>query len=582
MERGRISLFQLSTQISDNLGAELKKMSTLALNITYSKQLKTTIKSHLSIVEQHEETESHKQHLYRNTVGIINIVEEITGPYKTVPQVNIILPDLYSIGSGLYSMIQPIQKNTAIILSSYNTTAGALFYSNLHGDMHANQQLKSSEYPLYISLFKTIFDEYHKPLGILEVMQYADTLFSDLSMIEERIMVFDKTGVQIYPTTVPMGSVYVDIADRKHRNTIINFTNPISGKHEMVAVTEIIEPGWVVLTITERSRYLLPLYKFIMIIVIISLIILGIGFLISAMLSRKITMPLKDLNHKISRLDWTETKSSADLDNKTPSLSLKEVDELHITFQAMNKKLDSTLSHIVAEKTLETQSRLLALQAQMDPHFIYNMLATLSIMAEDGETKEIVETINHMTSMLRYIADGSNTLSTLRKELEITEHYISCTKIRFGTRLQYTAEVSKEAETIPIPRHVILPIVENAVKYGMDDNPPWIITLNAEFIKDHTCDDGVSINARRQWRITIRDNGPGFKQKPLNKLLSSMELCRTDKRRQLDFHINGMGLINLYSRLLIHYGESLLFEVNNLPGGAGTEIRIGGFIGQLD
>lgn len=573
MDRGRASLLQINSQITENLSAELRKMGTLAMNITYSGRLKTTLRDHLEIIEE-PETPDRKVAQYLNTVEVTRIIGDITGPYKTVPQVNIIFPGQFSIGTGMYAMIQPIQEQTTRFLASYNTAAGAPLYSYPHWDALANRYLGSEESQQFISLFKTIFDDYRHPLGILEVKQYADTIFADLQRSDERVLVFDATGTQIYPATIPMGSIYTDFANRAYRGTIRTFNNPYSGSKEILAISEILENGWIVLTITDRNRYLRPVYQFLMGIILVSLIILGAGYSISIILSRKITIPLKDLSQKISHLDWIET--SDDRPSPTPNTSLTEVKELHLSFQAMSKKLDTTLAHVVAEKTLETQSRLLALQAQMDPHFIYNMLTTLSIMAEEGETKEIVATIHHMTPMLRYIASGTNTLSTLSEELEIAEHYISCMRIRFGERLQFTKDIPEELHSLPIPRHVILPLVENAIKYGMTGNPPWCIDLSARFVTDPFEVRDELPRGKRHWIITVRDNGPGFDPEARDKLYEEIAQCRSDKTRQLDFHIHGMGLINLYSRLLIHYGDTMLFEVTPQQDGSGSEIRLGG------
>ena len=117
MDRGRASLLQINSQITENLSAELRKMGTLAMNITYSGRLKTTLRDHLEIIEE-PETPDRKVAQYLNTVEVTRIIGDITGPYKTVPQVNIIFPGQFSIGTGMYAMIQPIQEQTTRFLAS--------------------------------------------------------------------------------------------------------------------------------------------------------------------------------------------------------------------------------------------------------------------------------------------------------------------------------------------------------------------------------------------------------------------------------------------------------------------------------
>jgi two-component system, sensor histidine kinase YesM len=562
MEREKKTLTVLSAQLTGKLEAELKKMSNLALNISYSSQLKEEIQKHIYL---HWSTESQEKQrdLYLNAGDMIRTIGEITGPYKTVPQVNIIFPNLNILGMGIYDLIHPLNTQSDTILSQYNWKTGALTFSNLHQDTLAGSMSKLYQDAEFISLYKTIFDNYHNPLGILEIKQFSDTLFSSFNRTHEHSLIFDRKGKQIYPETTLQSSIYTDLAVRDNTNSIQEFRNSATNKRDIIAITECLESGWIVLTITDGERYLKPVYQFLIGIIAASLLILGSGFLISRRLSRMITDPLKDLNHKISRLDWDKLDNTKS-DTQIKTSLLNEVNELHLTFQEMNKKLDSSLSEMIAGKTLQTQSRLLALQAQMDPHFIYNMLSTLSIMIEDGETREAISTITHMTRILRYISNGNTLMVTLKEELDIIEHYIFCMKIRFGDLLSFSSNLPESLLSLHIPRHSLLPLVENAVKYGMDNNPPWIIGLTGSHLP-------------QSWKISLRDNGAGFPDDALQKLNTQIKQCREDKSKQLDFHINGMGLINLFSRLLIFYGDSLVFDIKNDPDGSpGSSISIGG------
>ncbi|NQT59744.1 MAG: histidine kinase [Bacteroidetes bacterium] len=564
MEREKKTLMILADQLTGSLEAELKKMSNLALNISYSSQLKDEIQTHLSLNQQTETGDKQRQ-LYLNAGSMVRTIGEITGPYKTVPQVNIIFPNLNILGKGIYELIHPLTRQSEEIISKYDWHTGALIFSSLHQDSLAGSMSELYQKVWFISLYKAIFDDYHNPLGILEIKQFSDTLFGFFNRDQERILVFDSkgAGVQIYPAISSQNNFYAELAIRNNSKTIQDFKNPSTGKREIIAVTECLQSGWIVLTITDGERYLKPVYQFLIGIIGASLLILGAGFFISKILSRLITDPLKDLNHKISRLAWDKLDNTQSGKQLNASL-LNEVNELHLTFQEMNKKLDSSLSEMIAEKTLQTQSRLLALQAQMDPHFMYNMLSTLSIMIEDKENSEAMGTIKHMTRILRYISNGTTLMVTLQEELDIIEHYISCMHIRFGNLLTFSSNLPESMLTLHIPRHSLLPLVENAIKYGMDNNPPWIIHLEGT----HTT---------KSWQISLKDNGPGFPEKSLTLLKSQMEQCRKDKSKQLDFHINGMGLINLFSRLLIFYGDTLTFDINNSPDNShGSAVTIGG------
>ena len=184
-------------------------------------------------------------------------------------------------------------------------------------------------------------------------------------------------------------------------------------------------------------------------------------------------------------------------------------------------------------------------------------------MAEEGENSEIIQTISQLSQILRYITDGSSLCVLLKEELNIVENYLSCMKIRYGNVLKFQIDLPKEMLSLKVPRHSILPMIENALKYGMDINPPWNITLTGKMNK-------------KNWELTLEDNGPGFTQGALDLLNDQISQCMKDRSKQLEFHINGMGLINLFSRLKIFYGNELIFTAGNKKTELGSTITIGG------
>jgi len=550
----------LADQLTGKLELELTKMKNLAMNISYSSVLKDNFQKYDELLEMNESDEKRLLE-YRLTTATVRVIDQISGPFKAVPQINLIHSGERLLGAGIYDLLYPVPESTEKILSQYNWQSGAIHYTGMNRDELAEDILGEGETPLFISIFKAIKDDYHNPLGVIEVKQYSDTLFDGFERQNERFLVFTNRGVQIFPSTAPLGSKYSQAAVRKNIGTILDFRGPGDSFREMIAVTECMESGWIVLTITDGELYLKPIINFLVMSSVISLFLLGTGFFISVLLSRRITEPLRDLNKKISRLDWNLLDGLKESD--TPVTKLGEVAELHLSFQEMNQKLDSSLSSLVAEKTLQTQSRILALQSQMDPHFIYNMISNIGIMAEEGETGEIVDTIGSLSKILRYVSDGSSFYVNLREEIEVVESYISCMQIRYGEDLQFQLSIPEEMDGLKIPRHSVLPLVENTVKYGLDTEPPWKITLSGR--KDET-----------GWEIMLEDTGPGFTREAIEKLNMQIEECRTDKSRQLDFHINGMGLINLYSRFRIFYDDDFTFLVTNRAESTGVKITIGG------
>ena len=156
-------------------------------------------------------------------------------------------------------------------------------------------------------------------------------------------------------------------------------------------------------------------------------------------------------------------------------------------------------------KAHEMQATLLALQSQMDPHFVYNMLTTIGIMAEEGMGAEIAESVANMTHLLRYISSGAQAVVSISEELEYARRYLACMKVRFREALSFELAVPGSLMDIRIPKLIIQPIIENTMKYGLSGKAPWHVTVQG------AAEDG-------RWTISVRDDGPGFTEERLREL----------------------------------------------------------------
>jgi hypothetical protein len=137
---------------------------------------------------------------------------------------------------------------------------------------------------------------------------------------------------------------------------------------------------------------------------------------------------------------------------------------------------------------------MLALQAQMDPHFVYNMLATIGIMAEEGMVREIAESVEHLTHLLRYISSGKSSVVTLGEELEYARRYLACLKVRFRDGLLFDIQVPPQLLEVRVPKLIVQPIIENAMKYAVSQAPPWHLSIRGQ--------------AGGRWTLRIHDDSP--------------------------------------------------------------------------
>lgn len=207
---------------------------------------------------------------------------------------------------------------------------------------------------------------------------------------------------------------------------------------------------------------------------------------------------------------------------------------------------------------------MLALQSQMNPHFLYNSLATVQSMAEENMNEEIIQMCQTISKILRYISSDKELLVPLKDEAYHTENYLKCMQMRYEDDIEYSIDIPKEMMSIRLPKLCLQPLAENSVKYLTSSvKAPWKIKIAGRVTTTY-------------WEVSVSDNGLGFTEEVINSLEEQIkEIDRTSLLPSLE--INGMGLINIYIRFKLFYKGYHIFRVrNNIEGGA--TITLGGSI----
>lgn len=282
------------------------------------------------------------------------------------------------------------------------------------------------------------------------------------------------------------------------------------------------------------------------------------------LLSRRLSRPLRMLGQSIQTYTLDQEEP---LQEDAPLHSgIDEIESLNIAYQQMRRRLHRSLEEAVVARSHETQSRMLALQAQMNPHFLYNTLSVMSILAEEQDCNEVSGMCGELVNMLRYISNGAAQV-TLAQELAHTRAYVGLMQIRYRGMLRFSCDIPDDMLSLSIPRLVVQPLIENALKYGINIDPPWCISLSGK-------------REGEKWSICVRDNGRGIAQKKLQELYARMRAYETCTRIP-EPELNGVGLVNIFMRLRLMYGENMVFSIFNQPQG-GLCVQIGGGIDGKD
>ncbi len=209
--------------------------------------------------------------------------------------------------------------------------------------------------------------------------------------------------------------------------------------------------------------------------------------------------------------------------------------------EARREAAERSVAAARLERSLAS-ARLESLQAQIRPHFLFNTLNALAVLARRGDGAAVDHAIGDLGELLRASFDSSGRHEiTLREELELVERYLGLQRIRFPDRLEIEWDVTEEARSARVPALLVQPLVENAIEHGLTT----------------TRGGRVRVAARRagdRLEIAVSDDGPGFGAGGGERL-------------------GGVGLANTRERLALLHGADATLECGDAPGGGGN-VRI--------
>lgn len=255
-------------------------------------------------------------------------------------------------------------------------------------------------------------------------------------------------------------------------------------------------------------------------------------------------------------------------DINLPDRGRDELDELARNMNVMAKRIDDLINRVYKADLAHKESMLAALQAQINPHFMFNTLETFRMMLElKGET-EISDAMQVFGSVIRYNTYSIKEMVTLRKELENVRNYISVQNMLHNNRLQVTCRIEEEVLQGLIPSLTLQPVVENSIVHGFRNRTSDLLQIGIS-----TCMEDENIVIR------IEDNGCGIPEEQLNRIAGVLESGNRDSGIGVT---KSIGLTNINERIRLKFGNMYGIQVFNRIDSCGTvvEIRIPMYTGE--
>ena len=276
-------------------------------------------------------------------------------------------------------------------------------------------------------------------------------------------------------------------------------------------------------------------------------LVLGGAVLTSWLLSRLLGRPLRGLAAAMESFE-----KDADHFTYHPVGGTREVQELSASFSHMVGRIQQLMVTVRQEEVNLRKTELKALQAQINPHFLYNTLDSIAWMCEQGQNADAVRMVHALARLFRISISKGHELIPIAREIEHAESYLQIQKYRYKNRFTYRFEVDPACLDYLCNKITLQPIIENAINHGLD------LMVEEGHITVQVCPDGQDILFR------VRDDGVGMTPEQVAAILNKGPSDRT-----------GIGIKNVNDRLKIYFGKQYGLRIDSVPDeGTCVEIRM--------
>ncbi len=308
------------------------------------------------------------------------------------------------------------------------------------------------------------------------------------------------------------------------------------GQKENIVVGSVAYTGWKLIGVVPESVQETSINKFRYYIITTILILVMMLLQVNRFISRKISRPIRELDESVKAYEA----------GAMPDIYIggsAEIRHLGYSVQKSYEQIEALMKEIIQQQTERRKSELDALQSQINPHFLYNTLESITWMIEAQRNKEAVVMISELAKLLRVSLSRGKTIISIGDELQHSRSYMNIQRVRYKERFKVEFLIDEEIKNYCIVKLVIQPLLENAIYYGvgnMDEDDDGQILIRGE-------KKGEDIY------ISIEDNGMGMPEDIRSNIL-------TDNSK-VPKHGSGVGVINVHSRISLMFGPEYGLEV---------------------
>ena len=255
-------------------------------------------------------------------------------------------------------------------------------------------------------------------------------------------------------------------------------------------------------------------------------ILLCVG--VASHVGRNMTRPVERMNTAM------RTLQEGDLTVRIASDREDELGQMSRNFNIMANELEQNVQEKIEKQKELNASHIAMMQAQLNPHFLYNTLDSIIWMAEGKKNEEVVIMTASLARLLRQSISNEDELVTVGQEIEYVRSYLTIQKMRYKDKLEFEIKADPSITQVPIIRLVLQPLVENAIYHGLKyKDSKGLLTVHGYMKGENAV-------------IDITDDGVGMDEETLKHIYD---------KHKVNYRSNGVGVYNVQQRLVLYYGK---------------------------
>lgn len=517
---------EYTSQLIGQVNNDIDSYITYMENISSILSNNSDVRGYLFIEELGDEGKALRERI----TSIFKTIADTRGDITNIGLLPIAHPDREALINDGYSKLNPFVSLPEL---SWYQEAEAGRGKTALSSSHVQNAVEGS-YDWVVTLSRSIVGSGEKePAGIF----FVDLNYNSISELCERISlgnkgyiyILDQNGSIVYHPQQQL--IYSGM--KKELISEIMERKEASFRTEdgrLYTVSRSSQTGWIVVGVSYVSELLLEAKEAQIIYLVMALVLFAVALSLAFILSDEITKPIKALEISMKEVE------KGNFDHAV--LEVREVNEigrLSRNFNMMTEEIQKLMKKNAEEEKAKRKSELKALQAQINPHFLYNTLDSIIWMAEWGKTKEVVDMTASLAKLLRRSISNEQEIVTIEEEVAYTKEYLTIQKMRYKDKLEYEIFVEPEIAKEKMIKLALQPLVENAIYHG---------------IKYKEGKGMIQIRGYREGDfiyLQVEDDGNGMDEETLEHIF---------EKHIRDTKSNGVGLNNVQERIQLYYGPA--------------------------